>query len=163
MITAGTDGACAGNPGPAGWAWVVDDTRWQSGSLGHATNNAAELEAILRALVAVPLNVDLTVLSDSDYAIKAVTVWHKAWRRNGWRTRNGGPVANQPRIEAITALVQARTGVTRFEWVRGHAGHPLNEAADKLAVRARTASPRQVTLNGPAWAAAGGPAVALEG
>lgn len=154
MIVVGTDGACAGNPGPAGWAWVVDEGRWQAGSLGAQTNNVAELEAILRVLVAAPSGVDLRILTDSEYALKAVTVWHKAWRRNGWKTRDGKPVKNRERIEAATDVIRLRTGRTEVQWVKGHADHPLNEAADRLAVKMRTEQPRQVLVVGPGFSRA---------
>lgn len=151
MITVGTDGACAGNPGPTGWCWYVDEQRWQSGALGHETNNVGELEAILRALVALPRARPVLVLTDSDYALKCVTVWHRAWRKNNWVTRGGGPVKNRDRIELIVDLVALRTGETRFEWVRGHSGHPLNAAADVRAVQARELSPRSRREWGPGW------------
>lgn len=119
--------------------------------MGAATNNVAELEAILRVLAAVPARSDVTVLTDSDYAVKALTVWQAGWRRNGWRNRAGAPVKNRDRIEAAADLIRFRTGDTRIEWVKGHANHPLNEAADRLAVRMRVESPRQAVIAGPGW------------
>lgn len=153
-IVVGTDGACKGNPGPTGWAWYVDADRWRSGAMGRQTNNVGELEAILRALVDIPADIPVHVLTDSDYALKAVTVWWKAWKRKGWLLRDGKPVKNRERIELIVDMVGWRSAPTTFEWVKGHSGHPLNDPADRLAVRAREQSPREVAVYGPGWGVA---------
>lgn len=152
-ITVATDGACEGNPGPAGWAWVVSPTCWAAGSLGVATNNVAELEAIRRVLTGIPHTYRLKVLSDSEYAINTVTKWHRGWAKNGWRTKNGAPVQNRALIEQIVDMLDNRYAEARFEWVRGHSGLLLNEAADKLAVEARRKSPNAAMVAGPGWVA----------
>lgn len=151
QITVATDGACTGNPGPAGWAWVIDDTRWQAGSLGAGTNNIAELEAIRRVLTAAPDHTPLRILTDSEYALNAITKWARGWARAGWRTKSGQPVKNRARIEAITTTIANRAGTVNIEWVRGHNGHPLNEAADQLAVRMVKLAPDRRTITGPGW------------
>jgi len=119
--------------------------------MGVQTNNVGELEAILRVLVAVPADQPVLVLTDSQYAVNACTSWWRGWRRNGWKARNGEPVKNRERIELIVDVVAFRRAETRIEWVRGHAGHPLNSQADAAAVRAREMSPQAVALFGPGW------------
>src|SRR4051812_24032970 len=98
-IIAACDGASKGNPGPAAWGWVVADeegrpVRWAAGPLGTATNNIAELTALERLLEATDPALPLEVRMDSQYAMKAVTTWLPGWKRNGWKTSGGKPVAN---------------------------------------------------------------------
>lgn len=134
-ITVAIDGSALGNPGPAGWAWVVDENRWDSGGWPEATNNVGELSALLELLVATreagleeqPLH----ILADSQYVINCVTKWLPGWKRRGWKKADGKPVANQKILEKIDTELQGRN--YRFEWVRGHAGHRLNELADDRA------------------------------
>lgn len=135
MIIAAADGSAIGNPGPAGWAWYVDDTCWASGGWPHGTNNMGELMAVLDLLQQTAhLDDDLLVYCDSTYVINAITKWMAGWKRKGWKTGGGQPVKN---VELMKALDAAMRPNVRFEWVKGHAGHPLNEAAD---VRANAAS-----------------------
>lgn len=131
-IIAAADGSALGNPGPAGWGWYVDDDHWAAGGWAHGTNNMGELTAVLDLLQQTAhLPDDLHVICDSTYVINSVTKWMKGWKRNGWKKRDGKPVLN---VDIMRAIDEAMTGrdVT-FEWVKGHAGHDLNEAADKLA------------------------------
>lgn len=150
-ITAAADGSALGNPGPAGWAWYVDDEHWAAGGWKHATNNQGELKAVLELFRATAhLDEDLLVLCDSQYVINTVTKWMRGWKAKGWRKGDGKPVMN---LEIIKELDQAMAGRRyRFEWVRGHAGHPLNEAAD---IRARTVSEAfqagRPIPEGPGW------------
>ncbi|MGA5409696.1 ribonuclease H family protein [Streptomyces lavendulocolor] len=137
-IIAACDGAAKGNPGPAGWAWVVADAdgsprRWESGPLGRATNNVGELTALLRLLEAVDPESPLEVRMDSQYAMKAVTQWLPNWKRNGWRTAAGKPVANQELVQGIDALLAGRD--VEFRYVPAHRvdGDPLNAIADQAA------------------------------
>ena len=136
-ITAAADGSALGNPGPAGWAWVIDETQWRAGGWPRATNNQGELMAVLDLLHATAHRADepLTVLCDSQYVINSVTQWMPGWKRRGWRKADGKPVLNRELLEALDEALQHRQ--VRFEWVKGHAGHPLNEAAD---LRARGAA-----------------------
>lgn len=150
-IEVATDGACAGNPGPAGWAWIVNDRCWEAGSLGRATNNVAELDAVRRVLIAAPTDVKLLILADSQYTINVITKWSDGWARNNWRRRDGKPVQNRRLIEELAGRWRARQGTVKIEWVRGHAGHPLNNAADMLAVKMREMSPREALVTGPGW------------
>jgi ribonuclease HI len=143
-VVAACDGASKGNPGPAGWAWVVSDDaatpdRWEAGPLGKATNNVAELTALERLLTAVAPDVPLEVRMDSQYAMKAVTAWLPGWKRNGWKTSAGKPVANQDLVVRIDALLDGRT--VDFRYVPAHQvdGDPLNDFADRAASQAATA------------------------
>ena len=141
-ITAAADGSALGNPGPAGWAWYIDDTRWRAGGWPRATNNQGELMAVLDLLqsTAEQPQTPLLILCDSQYVINAVTQWMPGWKRRGWRKADGKPVLNRELLEALDAALHGRQ--VRFEWVKGHAGHPLNEAADDRARAAATAFQR---------------------
>jgi ribonuclease HI len=130
-VVAATDGSCLGNPGPGGWAWYVDETWFGAGAEAATTNNAMELRAVLELLAAVPPHRPLVVLADSSYVIGIATSWRHGWRRRGWRTAAGAPVANGALVRALDAALTGRRVV--FEHVRGHSGHPLNEIVDGLA------------------------------
>lgn len=135
-LTAAADGSALGNPGPAGWAWYIDDRQWRAGGWPKATNNQGELMAVIDLLHATAtLDEPLLVLCDSQYVINSVTQWMPGWKRRGWRKADGKPVLNRELLEMLDAALQGRQ--VRFEWVKGHAGHPLNEAAD---LRARSAA-----------------------
>ncbi|MFS8197877.1 ribonuclease H family protein [Streptomyces sp. CWNU-52B] len=140
-VIAACDGASKGNPGPAGWAWVVGDgtgtpTEWEAGPLGTATNNVAELTALERLLTAVDANVPLEIRMDSQYAMKAVTTWLPGWKRKGWKTAAGKPVANQELVVRIDELLSGRS--VEFRYVPAHQvdGDPLNDFADRAASQA---------------------------
>jgi ribonuclease HI len=151
-ITAAADGSALGNPGPAGWAWYVDDEHWAAGGWPHATNNQGELKAVLELFRATAhLDDDLLVLCDSQYVINSVTKWMPGWKRKGWRKGDGKPVLNVELLKEIDAEIQGRR--YRFEWVKGHANHPLNEAADDRARAVATAfQGRRPIPEGPGWA-----------
>jgi len=154
-ITAAADGSALGNPGPAGWAWYVDDLSWSAGGWKHATNNQGELKAVLELFRATRhIDDDLLVLCDSQYVINCITKWMRGWKAKGWRKADGKPVMNVDLLKEIDAELVGRR--YRFEWVKGHANHPLNEAAD---VRARGASESYQrglpVRNGPGYTAAG--------
>ena len=136
-LTAAADGSALGNPGPAGWAWYIDDDRWRAGGWPRATNNQGELMAVLDLLNATAdrATEPLRILCDSQYVINSVTQWMPGWKRRGWRKADGKPVLNRELLELLDAAMVGRS--VTFEWVKGHAGHPLNEAAD---VRARAAA-----------------------
>ncbi|MBT1098262.1 MULTISPECIES: ribonuclease H family protein [Streptomyces] len=142
-VVAACDGASKGNPGPAGWAWVVADesetpARWEAGPLGKATNNVAELTALERLLTAIDPGVPLEIRMDSQYAMKAVTTWLPGWKRNGWKTSAGKPVANQDLVVRIDELLDGRK--VEFRYVPAHQvdGDPLNDFADRAASQAAT-------------------------
>ncbi len=138
-IVAAADGSALGNPGPAGWAWVISDQEWRAGGWPRATNNQGELMAVLDLLRSTESRRDepLRVLCDSQYVINSVTKWMPGWKRKGWRKADGKPVLNRELLEDLDAALRGRE--VRFEWVKGHAGHPLNEAADTRARAAATA------------------------
>ncbi|KAI9924551.1 hypothetical protein MW887_006824 [Aspergillus wentii] len=116
-----------------------EDTRNVSEPLkgSRQTNQRAELTAILRALDIAPRHRDVTVFTDSQYAIKCVTVWFTKWRRNEWMTAGNKPVENKDLVESILVKIEERNELkvkTLFEWIKGHNRDPGNEAADQLAV-----------------------------
>ncbi|MEU9116282.1 ribonuclease H [Streptomyces sp. NPDC048483] len=142
-VIAACDGASKGNPGPAGWAWVIGDdggtaTRWAAGPLGTATNNVAELTALERLLEATDPAVPAEIRMDSQYAMKAVTTWLPGWKRKGWKTAAGKPVANQELVMRIDELLAGRS--VEFRYVPAHQvdGDPLNDFADRAASQAAT-------------------------
>ncbi|MBI5161378.1 MAG: ribonuclease HI [Micrococcales bacterium] len=156
-ITAAADGSALGNPGPAGWAWYVDDEHWGSGGWALSTNNRGELQAVLELFRATAhLDEDLLVLCDSQYAINCVTKWMPGWKAARWRKRDGSPVLNVDILELLDEELRGRR--YRFEWVRGHSGHELNEAADERA-RAAAESYQRGALapTGPGWSSAPAP------
>ncbi len=129
-----TDGACRGNPGPGGWAYVADAGPWASGSEPRTTNQRMEITAAYMAVrdIAGPLE----VISDSTYVVKCFNDrWWAGWLKRGWKNSQGKPVANRDLWEPFIELVRSRGDVT-FTWVKGHSGDPLNEAADLLATLA---------------------------
>ncbi|MBG6054130.1 ribonuclease HI [Salinibacterium sp. CAN_S4] len=135
-ITAAADGSALGNPGPAGWAWYVDDQTWAAGGWPHGTNNMGELKAVLELFRATAhVDDDLHILCDSQYVINSVTKWMPGWKKKGWRKGDGKPVMNLELLQQIDEAIAGRR--YRFEWVKGHVGHVLNEAADS---RARAAA-----------------------
>ena len=131
-ITAAADGSALGNPGPNGWAWYIDDENWAADGSPHGTNNQGELQAVLELLRATAgANESLLIMCDSKYVIDSITKWMPGWKRRGWRKADGGPVLNRDLMEALDEAMQDRD--VKFAWVKGHAGHDLNEAADERA------------------------------
>ncbi|MFN8099004.1 MAG: ribonuclease HI family protein [Dermatophilaceae bacterium] len=156
-IIAAADGSALGNPGPTGWGWFVDAGTWASGGWAHGTNNIGELTAVLDLLrQSASTEEDLLVYCDSTYVINSITKWLPGWKRRGWVKADGKPVQN---LELMKALDEAMTGRrVRFAWVKGHSGHDLNEAADRLANAAALACKEgRIPDPGPGF---GGPATA---
>ncbi|MFP5366502.1 MAG: RNase H family protein [Actinomycetes bacterium] len=151
-ITAAADGSALGNPGPAGWAWYVNEDCWRAGGWPHGTNNQGELMAVLdlfRATAHVPQE-DLRILCDSQYVINSITKWMPGWKRKGWRKADGKPVLNVDLLKELDRELAGRKYT--FEWVKGHAGHDLNEAADERARAAATAYQQGVAArSGPGF------------
>lgn len=137
MVEIFTDGACRGNPGPGGWGALL---RYQAqektvqGAEQHTTNNRMELTAAVQALTALkkPCTVDL--YTDSQYLRQGMTGWVDRWKQNGWRNAKKELVKNKDLWEALDTLSSVHH--IRWHWVKGHAGHPENERADKLANQA---------------------------
>jgi ribonuclease HI len=153
QIIAACDGASKGNPGPAGWAWVIADgdgtpDRWEAGPLGTATNNVAELTALAELLSATDPAIPMQVRMDSQYAMNAVTKWLPGWKRKGWKTASGSPVANQDLIMRIDAALADRT--VDFVYVAAHqvGGDRLNAVADQAASDAARAQEAAGTCHG---------------
>ncbi len=139
-----SDGACSGNPGPGGWAWVSlagGEIREGYGGEPATTNNRMELIGATEALAAIKARVEsgelgpgvVEVRTDSQYVKNGVTSWIASWKRNGWRTASKQPVKNRDlweRLDALSAELRAR-----WVWVEGHAGEAWNERCDELARR----------------------------
>ncbi|MFY9991378.1 MAG: ribonuclease HI [Rhodoplanes sp.] len=133
-VTIHTDGACSGNPGPGGWGAILE---WNGrrkeikGGDPQTTNNRMELTAAIMALEALKRPCTVEVYTDSQYLRQGITSWITSWKRNGWRTADRKPVKNVDLWQRLdAALTQHKV---RWHWVRGHAGHDLNERADELA------------------------------
>ncbi|MCP4329002.1 MAG: ribonuclease HI [Alphaproteobacteria bacterium] len=129
-----TDGACSGNPGPGGWAAVLDyrgHRRELSGSSPDTTNNRMELMAAIAALEALKRPMTVRVHTDSTYVKDGITVWIKDWQARGWKTAAKKPVKNRELWERLLAALGRHK--VQWHWVRGHDGHPENERADTLA------------------------------
>ena len=132
-----TDGACVPNPGPGGWGAVLRYGRHErelhGGEPGTTTNNRMELTATIRALDCLTRRSTVHLHTDSTYVRNGITQWLARWKTRGWRTSAGEPVKNADLWRELDAAV-ARHDVAWF-WVKGHAGHPENERADRLAAR----------------------------
>lgn len=136
-VTITTDGACQGNPGPGGWAAILQYNHHRkqiSGAAPETTNNRMELQAAIGALSSLnqPCIVDL--YTDSKYVMQGMTQWVRRWRVNSWRTADRRPVSNAELWKQLDALCAKHK--VEWHWVRGHAGHILNEECDGLARKA---------------------------
>ncbi|WPR63947.1 RNase H family protein [Glutamicibacter protophormiae] len=162
-ITAAADGSALGNPGPAGWAWYIDEENWASGGWDHGTNNMGELQAVLELFRATAQHPEqeLKILCDSQYAINCISKWMPGWKKRGWKKADGKPVLNQEILKELDAAINGRKYT--FEWVKGHAGHDLNEAADDRARAAATAHQQGSAPDpGPGYTAGAAPAAESE-
>ena len=135
-VTIYADGGCRGNPGPGGWGVVlqsggIEKDLW--GGEAHTTNNRMELTAVIRALEALKRPTTAQVHTDSQYVQKGINEWIHNWKRNGWRTADKKPVKNADLWQILDDL--AKQHDIKWLWVKGHAGHPGNERADRLANR----------------------------
>lgn len=139
-VTIYTDGACSGNPGKGGYGAVLEYStggrvisRELSGAFENTTNNRMELTAAIKALSALKKPCIVTLISDSKYLTDAVNRgWLDSWKKNGWKKSDKKSVLNVDLWEELLELT-ARHEV-KFEWIKGHAGHPQNERCDFLAV-----------------------------
>ena len=137
-----TDGACSGNPGPGGWAFILRHPATgkeieSSGGERETTNNRMEMTAVIRGLEALKRPTRLEIISDSIYVGKGFTEWMPKWKLNGWRRREGDkfkPIKNEELWRQMDELLSRHQ--VRFTHVRGHQGHPENERCDVLAVAA---------------------------
>lgn len=129
-----TDGACRGNPGPGGWGVLLrcrGHEKTLRGGEPQTTNNRMELTAAIRALESLKRPCRVVLTTDSQYVRKGITEWMANWKRRGWKTADRKPVKN---VDLWRRLDEARARhEVQWHWVRGHAGHPENELADRLA------------------------------
>ena len=136
-----TDGACKGNPGPGGWGVLLrtgETEKELSGGEANTTNNRMELMAAIRGLNALKRPCRVTLSTDSKYVMDGLTKWIHGWQKNGWKTAAKKPVKNAELWKEL--LAAAKPHRVEWKWVKGHAGHPDNERADKLASDAAIAA-----------------------
>jgi ribonuclease HI len=139
-----TDGACKGNPGPGGWGAILrmgEHEKELSGGEAQTTNNRMELTAAIRALTALTQPCDVVLSTDSKYVIDGITKWIHGWRRNNWINSQKKPVLNADLWRELATATAAHK--VDWQWVKGHAGHPENERADRLASDAAEAAGRR--------------------
>jgi ribonuclease HI len=132
-----TDGACSGNPGPGGWAYILKHpasgkSREGSGGQPNTTNNRMELTAVIEGLAALTKPTNVHLYSDSKYVLDGLEKWIVGWKRNGWKTKDRQPVKNVDLWQLLDGFRNAHD--ISFHWIQGHAGHPENERCDQLAV-----------------------------
>jgi ribonuclease HI len=144
LVIMATDGACKGNPGPGGWGVVIRSGAHEkelSGGETPTTNNRMELMAAIRGLEALKRPCRVTLMTDSRYVMDGLTKWLPGWLRNGWRTSAREPVKNADLWQELIAA--AKPHRIDWQWVKGHAGHPENERADRLASDAAVVAGRR--------------------
>ena len=151
VVLAACDGACSGNPGPGGWGALL---RFEDGSLrewgGHApatTNNRMELQAAIQALSVLNQACEIVFFTDSQYLRQGILSWIHGWKRNGWKTSTKEPVKNVDLWQRLDSLVSRHQ--IEWRWLKGHAGHPLNERCDvranaEMAALRKRMSPAQL-------------------
>jgi ribonuclease HI len=133
-VTIHTDGACSGNPGPGGWGAILtfgDQEKELNGGEPHTTNNRMELMAAISALEALKRPCVVELHTDSQYLRNGIMSWINNWKRNGWRTADKGSVKNVDLWKRLDSALAPHT--VHWHWVKGHAGHSMNERADELA------------------------------
>src|SRR5882757_3890841 len=132
-----TDGACLGNPGPGGWAYILrfgEHKREAWGSEAETTNNRMELTAAVRGLAALKERCEVEIITDSEYVKNGITKWIIGWKRNNWRKSDKSPVMNKDLWEKLDELNARHT--TTWTWTKGHASHSDNNRCDELATLA---------------------------
>jgi len=139
-VTLFTDGACLGNPGPGGWAYILQNGSEEienSGGEPDTTNQRMEVTAVLRALETLEEPTRVSIYADSQYVTKGLTEWMDGWLVKGWKNSSKKPVKNQDLWQQLAILRETHDISTH--WVKGHAGHPENERCDELASAAAEA------------------------
>ncbi len=133
-----TDGACLGNPGPGGWAFIIKyrngDIKEFSGSEKYTTNNKMELTAAIKAIKYFKKKIIINIYTDSKYLKDGITIWIKKWKLNGWKTSNKKNVKNSDLWKLLEEKIQDHE--IRWMWVKGHDENIFNEKADMLAKKA---------------------------
>lgn len=158
-IIVATDGSALKNPhGVAGWAWYVDEARWDHGAIAKGSNQVAEGLAIYAAIKALPKDVPLRIQTDSKFWVNTLgengrSGWRAGWKRKGWIKADGKPPANLTLLKELDRVILSRTRPLRLEWVRGHANHTLNEIADALCTHATAEKRQGREVKGPGWRA----------
>lgn len=131
-----TDGACSGNPGPGGYGAILkygEHIKELSGGEEQTTNNRMELTAVITALEALKEPCLVILTTDSKYVVDGIEKgWAKSWRENGWKKKDKKPALNPDLWGKLLDLLEVHE--VKFNWVKGHAGHPENERCDELAV-----------------------------
>lgn len=140
-----TDGACSGNPGPGGWAYILKHpasgaAKERAGGERDTTNNRMELTAVIEGMRALKSSSRVDLYSDSQYVLNGLKTWMDDWKKRGWKTSAKKPVKNQDLWEILDEMRKLHQ--IRFHWVRGHSEHPENERCDQMAVEAREAIAR---------------------
>ena len=134
LVEIHTDGACSGNPGPGGWGAILrwgEHERELAGGERHTTNNRMELMAAIMALESLKRPMQVELHTDSQYLRLGISEWLPGWKARGWRTADKKPVKNKDLWERLDAARQPHA--VAWRWLKGHAGHALNERADQLA------------------------------
>ena len=129
-----TDGACSGNPGPGGWGAVLISGGHRKDICGgepDTTNNRMEMMAAIQALEALTKPCAVELHTDSTYVMKGISEWIHSWKKRGWKTADKKPVKNEDLWRRLDTARDRHT--VDWRWVKGHAGHELNEYADSLA------------------------------
>lgn len=131
-----TDGACSGNPGPGGWAAILEYNgikKEYSGGEKQTTNNRMELTAVIKGLEALKRECIVELWTDSKYVANGIELgWAKSWKANNWRKKDKSPALNSDLWEILLKLCEKHT--VNIHWIKGHANHPENERCDELAV-----------------------------
>ncbi|MGO8925763.1 MAG: ribonuclease HI [Limisphaerales bacterium] len=133
-VTLYSDGACEGNPGPGGWAAILtyqEHAKEISGGSPATTNNRMELQAAVEGLRALKESCQVEFFTDSKYVQSGISEWLKDWKLRGWRTRDKKPVKNEELWRALD--VESAKHKVSWKWLKGHAGHAMNERCDLLA------------------------------
>jgi ribonuclease HI len=137
-----TDGACSGNPGPGGWAYILRDVstkkeKVDSGGVRNTTNNQMEMTAVIEGLRALKRPCIVDLYSDSSYVLQGLSSWMASWKKKGWKKSSAGGTKEVKNVELwqqLDELIQRHQ--MRYHHVRGHSGHPENERCDVMAVAA---------------------------
>jgi ribonuclease HI len=135
-----TDGACSGNPGPGGWAFILRHLPTgkeleRSGGESETTNNRMELQAVVEGLSSLNRRVSVRIVSDSAYVLNGLSTWIKSWKKNGWKRKDGSKWVEVKNVDLWKRLDElAASHNVEFSKIKGHSGHPENERCDELAV-----------------------------
>ena len=136
QITIHTDGACEGNPGPGAWAAILQYGKHEREIKGRAlaaTNNRMELQAAIEALRALKEPCAVQLYTDSEYLRQGMMLWVPAWKSRGWKAKHNKPIKNGDLWKDLDQVASKHKII--WHWLRGHAGHRLNERCDKIATK----------------------------